>query len=339
MENIKALLTKYLQQIIGKTKEVRDDKNALIFLVFLFLSACFWVLNALQKDNYTTEVSYPIKFVNVGEDEIINGSARRELNLKIKGGGFKILNYLTRHKVSAKGVDISGLRRISLDGVTGAYINSNDYFKLIEDELVVGIELVSITPDTLFIPLLKKQSKILPVKVVADYSFAQQCQLSGPIAVQPDSVTVSGAAQVLDSIEYIQTRPLKFEKLADTIVRNVALEKSDNLELSAKRVVVTLPVEPFTEANVMVPIKALNLPDSLQLKTFPSEVNISYHLGLSRPLYLARDFNVSIDFSSIDLKQPPRRLKVRVSDYPGNAQNMSYQPLFVEYLLERKTEE
>ncbi|WP_439185208.1 CdaR family protein [Carboxylicivirga taeanensis] len=338
MDYLSALAKRYIQLIKNKTKELREDKNALIFLVFLFFSACFWVLNALQKDNYSTDVTYPVKFVNVGEDEIIYGSAKRELQLKIKGGGFKILNFLTRHQFSAKGIDVSQLNRVTVNGITGAYVNSKDYFQLIERELVMGIELVTITPDTLFIPLIKRHSKKIPVKVDAKLSFAQQCQLSGPVVVEPDSVIVSGAGSIIDSLDFISTKPLTFEKLADTIVRNVSLEKAENIEMQAKRVVVTFPVEPFTEANIMVPIKAVNLPDSLELRTFPSEVNVSYNLGLSRPLYKVSEFNVLIDFSEMDFNRLPRRLKVKVNDHPDNIQNMTYQPVFVEYLLERKAE-
>lgn len=339
MENIKALIQKYIQVILGKTKEVREGGNAFIFLVFLFLSGCFWVLNALQKDNYTTEVSFPIKFSNVDANEIVNGSLKRDLILKIKGGGFKILPYHLKQQFAAKSIDISNLNRVTINGVEGAYLNSKDYYQLIEGKLAVGVELVSITPDTLFIPLTERVTKSLPVKVNASISFEQQCQLSGAISVVPDSIMVAGAQDVLDTMSFVSTRSITFENLSDTIVRNVLLEKPDDVELTTKRVVVTLPVEPFTEASINVPIVANNLPDSLILKAFPAEVSISYHLGLSRPLYENDDFNAVVDFNNIDLNSLPRRLKVKINDHPGQIHNMIYQPLFVEYLLERKESE
>jgi len=336
MDNIKAQLKKYLQLIIGKTKEVREDGNALIFLVFLFLSACFWVLNALQKDDYTTEVNFPVRFVNVSDNELVKGSLKRDLVLKIKGGGFKILPYHLRQQFSPSSIDVSQLQRVSINGIEGAYINARDHYKLIEGKLAVGLELVSISPDTLFIPIIEKKSKKLPVKVVAQLDFDQQCQLSGDIMVNPDSVVVTGAESVLDSLEYVSTKAMVFEKLKDTIVRNIVLEKSSNVELAHKRVNVTIPVEPFTEANVNVPIKAINLPDSLVLKAFPSDVKVAYHLGLSRPLFKSSDFNAIIDFSLIDINDLPRRLKVKINTFPQEINSMSYHPVFIEYLLERK---
>ncbi|WP_430816815.1 YbbR-like domain-containing protein [Carboxylicivirga sp. RSCT41] len=336
MDKVKKLLDKYLQRIKGKTREVRDDGNALIFLVFLFLAACFWVLNALRKDNYTTEVNFPVKYTNVGSNEIVKGSLKRDLTLKIRGGGFKILPYHLRQRFSAEAIDISRLRRVNIDGVKGAYINSGEYYSLIEGKLAVGLELVDISPDTLFIPLIEKKSKKVPVKVDANVSFEQQCQLSGDIKVEPDSVLISGSDEILQEVSFVSTKSMFFEKLSDTIVRNIALEKNESFDIAVKRVVVTVPVEPFTEANVLVPVRAINLPDSLVLKSFPPEVVISYHIGLSRPLFSIDDFKANVDFSNIDLNKLPSRLKVKVNTSPDDINNMAYQPVFVEYLLERK---
>lgn len=336
MNNIKAQLKKYINLILGKTKEAREDGNALIFLVFLFLSACFWVLNALQKDDYTTEVSFPVKFVNVSDNEIVKGSTKRELNLKIRGGGFKIFRYHLRQQFSVKPVDLSQLDRTTVNGVEGANLNTNEYYKLIEGKLAVGLELVSITPDTLFIPLIEKKTKRVPVKVDAKLSFAQQCQLSGPIVVKPDSVLISGAEETIDTLQYISTKPLVYEELGDTIVRNVVLNEMNGVTLENKRVNITFPIEPFTEANINVPITAINLPDSLELKAFPPQVSVSYNIGLSKPLYNVENFMATIDFSGIDMQQLPRRLKVRVDKSPKGINNMAYQPVFIEYLLERR---
>ena len=336
MDNVKLLLKKYFHLITGKTKEIREDGNALIFLVFLFLSMCFWILNALQKDNYTTEVKYPVRFSNSGNTELVNGKLKRELTLKIKGGGFAILKYRLNNQFLAESIDLSNLQRVSINGKRGAILSTKDYYKHIENKLVNGMELVGITPDTLFIPLMKKVFKRLPVHVDATVSFERQCQYSGAIGVMPDSITVSGPESVLDTLSSISTPELVCEELDDTLVRNVVLADYDLLEFETNRVVVTIPVEPFTEAFAMVPVRALNLPDSLVLKSFPSEVKVSYHIGLSRKLFSPTDFSMIVDFESIDIQNPPSRLKVKLNDRPKHIHNMSYSPLFVEYLLEKK---
>ncbi len=336
MKSIKALVTKYNHFIKDKAREIREGGNALIFLVFLFLSTCFWILNALQKDDYTTEVSYPVRFINDDDQELVNGSLKRDLEIRIRGGGFKILPYHLRQQFSAQSIEISNLRRVTVDGVQGAYLNTDDYFKFIEGRLAVGIELLNISPDTLFVPLIDKKSKKVPVIISADLTLNQQCQLSGDMSVSPDSVLISGPADKVDTLKSIQTVNLVYEEVADTLVRNVQLEEIEGVAVDQKRVVVTIPVEPFTEARTKVAIDALNLPDSLVLKSFPSDVQVMYHIGLSRPLYEQGDFKATIDFSTIEIDNLPRRLKVRLDEYPDDIHNMTYQPIFVEYLLEKK---
>jgi len=336
MENVKSLLKKYFHLITGKTKEIREDGNALIFLVFLFLSTCFWILMALQKDNYTTEVNYPVRFTNPSESELVNGDLKRDLTLKIKGGGFAILKYHLKDPFLSEYVDLSDLKRVELDSMSGAILNSKDYYKVIENKLANGMELIGVSPDTLFVPLMKKKVRKLPIVVEANVSFEQQCHYSGAITVQPDSILVSGPKSVMDTMSYISTAVLEYDKLADTLVRNVVLAEYKMLEIETKRVVVTIPVEPFTEAHVLVPVKAINLPDSLVLKSFPSEVKVSYHIGLSRKLFNSTEFSVNVDFESIDIENPPSRLKVKLNKTPHQINNMSYSPLFVEYLLEKK---
>lgn len=336
MDNVKTLLKKYFHLIIGKTKEVREDGNALIFLVFLVLATCFWILNALQKDNYITEVRYPVSFINDSKSELVTGAIERNLELKIRGGGFKVLPYHLKQQFESEPIELSNLRRVTIDGVTGAYLNSVEYFKLIEDQLAIGIELVSVSPDTLFIPLMEKISKRVPVIVDAQVSFDQQCQFSGDITVQPDSIIVSGPQNIIDTISFVRTKPQNYEEVADTLVRNIQLVSSDLVDLEQNRVVITIPVEPFTEAFSLVSVKAVNLPDSLVFKSFPPEIEVSYHIGLSRPLYRSSQFNATVDFSTVDLNNLPTRLKLWMSDFPKDIHNMNYSPLFVEYLLEKK---
>ncbi|MBS2100039.1 YbbR-like domain-containing protein [Carboxylicivirga linearis] len=337
MDKMKALYSRYLTYLKARIKELREDRNALIFLFFLFLSTCFWILNALSKDNYTTELKYPIRYTNSNKDELITGDVRRDLTLKVRGGGFSILNYHLNEKFLTQTIDLTGLPRVKLKGSEGVIISTKEYQNRIEGKLATGMSLVDISPDTLFVPLVDNLYKKLPVVLDAKIDFAQQCQLAGRITIQPDSITVSGPSNILDTLTAIQTKGQLFSELKDTLKRNVGLKEVDWLTYSSKRVVINIPVEPFTEASVQVPIHAEGLPDSLQLKAFPSEVNVSYRLGLSKASYKPSDFSFALDFSVVDLNNLPHRVKVKLKRKPSQIGQMSYTPLFVEFLLEKNS--
>ncbi len=337
MDKIQALVGRYIKYIQARIKELREDKNALIFLFFLFLSTIFWILNALSKDNYTSDLQYPIRISNDNKNELIIGDVRRDLTLKVRGGGFSILNYHLNEKFLTQTIDLTGLPRVKVQDVDGVIISTKEYQSRIEGKLATGMSLVDISPDTLFIPLVEKVSKKIPVKLNASIEFVKQCQLSGKIKMQPDSVIVSGPSNIVDTLSSIYTKPQVFAELKDTLVRNIGLREEKWLEYSTKRVVINIPVEPFTEASVQVPLMAEGLPDSLLLKTFPSEVRVAYRLGLSKALFNPSDFLFTLDFTDVDLSNLPQRMKVKLKSRPENIGQMNYSPLFVEFLLEKNT--
>ena len=337
MDNIKALFARYLNYIVERTKKLREDRNALIFLFFLFLSTCFWILNALSKDNYTTELHYPIRFSNDNKDELIKGDLRRDLTLKVRGGGFTILNYHLNEKFLTQNIDLTGLPRVKFNDADGVIISTNEYMSRIEGKLATGMSLLEISPDTLFVPLVEKISKKVAVALDAKIEFVKQCQLSGEISLKPDSVVVSGPRNILDTLNKVYTRPQVFTQLKDTLKRNIGLQEQAWLDFESKRIVLTIPVEPYTEAAIEVPIYAEGLPDSLILKTFPSDVRVSYRLGLSKALYKYSDFTFTVDFTNVDLANLPPRLKVKLKKHPENIGIIDYSPLFVEFLLEKNS--
>src|SRR5690554_3856254 len=73
-----------------KLKQILSKRDAYVFLVFLLISTAFWFLNAL-RDDYVTDFSYPVRFVNVPQNEIIVDGMSQKVDLKIKASGFTIL--------------------------------------------------------------------------------------------------------------------------------------------------------------------------------------------------------------------------------------------------------
>ena len=58
-------MNKDLSQIRSylKIAKLKNDKQVIVFMVCLLIATSLWFLNALSKD-YTTIVSYPVKYIN-----------------------------------------------------------------------------------------------------------------------------------------------------------------------------------------------------------------------------------------------------------------------------------
>ncbi len=317
--------------------QLRYNKDVFIFIGFFFLASCFWVLNALRKDNFTNELKYPIRFTNVDDHWILEESNFNELTLTVKADGLDLLRYHFLNKIEVKNIDVSKMKRFTNSSGIGAYAVTKDYMRIIASQLRANsnMELLKISPDTLYLSLIEKNTKKVPVVPQVTVSFNKLCQLSDRLILDPDSVIISGPQSFIDSTHSVLTSVVSFTELKDTLVTTIPLLLSKDVSCSFKKVKLTIPVEHFTESFTMVPVIGHGLADGWLLKTFPSEVKVSYRVGLTRNLYTSSDFNAIIDFSSLDMSNLPPRLKITLNHIPKGVSSVTYSPVFVEYLIEK----
>ncbi|WP_016775931.1 CdaR family protein [Anaerophaga thermohalophila] len=333
-----AVNIKYLK-ILGWIRDwfnrLRQDKNVVVFLVFLVIATGFWFLNALRKE-YTATLSYPVKFVNIPEDKMLPDDFKSRIEVKVRAVGFVILRYQLSNTFLPLTFNVSEMQPLKTEAGEGVYTLTSGEHNKIVGQLSQGMELIDVNPDTLFVPLAEKSSKRVPVRVSADIGFEKQYLQAGPILVQPDSVMISGPKQVIDTVKYIETRELQLEGLADSISTVIPLIIPSQVKASEKRVTAIVPVEPFTELNLRIPLRVYGLPDSLRIKTFPSEIQVSFRVGMSKYGTIDESqFHAVVDASPVLREDRPDRLKVRLDKAPSNVESLSFSPIFVEYLLEK----
>ncbi|WP_152541731.1 CdaR family protein [Saccharicrinis fermentans] len=335
MERLKSNIEKWFVATKETFRSFRQNRDLLAFLLFLILSTGLWFLNALRKE-YTTTITYPVKYEEFPDDFILLGKPQNKLQLKIKSLGYSILPYHLGKILDPEPLDVSSFRRIKNGNKYGAYLSTKDLLNDFSDKLSNGVELMEIYPDTLFVFFEKKEKRKVPVMFDAKLSFEQQFYQSGLISLKPDSVEISGPASLVDSIGFVRTEYTSYVGLKDSLLRNVALEKIHNVELHPNRVVVNIPVEAFTEKSLTVPVDQLNIPDSLTLKSFPGDIHITFTVAASRFNDIkASDFSAVVDFNQSEGMRLPDRLKIKLLEKPEGVKNVTYSPLFVECLFEK----
>ena len=77
MEN--KLLKKYSGYF--KIEKYRQDSRVVIFLICLLIATVLWFLNALGK-NYTTQINYPVKYVNYAQTTVSSERLARPVYVK-----------------------------------------------------------------------------------------------------------------------------------------------------------------------------------------------------------------------------------------------------------------
>jgi len=315
----------------------KGNRDSIIFILFLFLSFIFWYLNSLSE-TAVTDIRYPVRYINIPGDRTLVTELPQKLDLYLKGPGYSILKLKVAGGRRPVVIDISSVNYLRVPGSSNLsyYVVTAGLIPKLAGQLRAECEITGIKPDTLFFSFDRIVSKRIKVKPSLELVTDRQYFIKGEILADPDSVTVTGPANILDTMGYVATRYRKFSGLNEPLKKNIPLLQSDHYSLSDRRVTVTVPVEQFTEAEVVVPVRLLNVPDSIDIKIFPDEVTIRCLVAVTDYTILGDyPFNAVIDLAGTDL-MTSEKLPVEVLSIPEFVTSLSFSPPGVDFLIERK---
>lgn len=321
-------ITKYLQ-----LEKIKNNKQIVAFLVCLLIATVLWFLNALSKD-YTATISYPVKYVNPPSNRFLSNTPPAKFDLKVEAHGFTLLRHKLSLSFSPIVLNLNSITR-NAKSDSGTYtIRTEDLTRRISDQVSKEISIAEIRPEYITLVLDSLITKKVPVKLNVNTAFKPQFYLEEPISAIPDSVNITGPATVLDTISSLNTESKTFEQLDAPIEKSIALLHPEKTSLSPEKVTVKIPVERFTEKELKLPIEVRNKPESVNIKLFPSEVNVSILVGLNEFENInSSDFKVYVDYDTIT-KSHPEELDVKIDTKPSFIQMLRISPATVEYLIE-----
>jgi len=123
---------------------------------------------------------------------------------------------------------------------------------------------------------------------------------------------------------------------SDTTVRTMPLKHAPGVIFSTDEVEMTVIAQQYTEKSLEVPIKGVNFPDYLSLKSFPSKAVVIVWVKMSEyDKVTASDFQVVVDYNDI-AGSDASKVRVRIYSQPANVRNVRLQTRTVDYLMETK---
>ena len=178
----------------------------------------------------------------------------------------------------------------------------------------------------------------LPVRLQGTVSAGRQYYISDTICT-PDSVLVYAPKGVLDTINVAYTQPVKFEDISDTLKRQIALLGQKGVKFSPSSVEMVFPVDIYTEKTVEVPLQGVNFPGGKVLRVFPSKVNVTFQVGLSRFRQIsADDFRIYVSYEEL-LKLGSDKYTVKLKSLPKGVNQIRITPEQVDFLIEQVSSE
>ena len=305
------------------------NREFLIFLFFLVLSAVYWFMSVLN-DTMEREITIPVQMVNIPRNAIMLNSETAELRVMVRDKGYTIAAYKYGDRAAS----------IKLPFATHAVnnekcvVSSSDLQKLVSTQLYASTKVVSIKPQTLEFPFNYGLNKRVPVKLAGKVRPAESYYLAR-VKFNPESVYVYASSKTLDSIQYVSTNKLNINNFTDTIQRKVALQKMKKVKTVPAEVTMTLYPDIMIEAVANVPVKAINVPEGCVLRTFPPQVKVHYVVGAKQYNTIdVSNFTVVADYSSTAGGEQ-KKCQLRLIKSPRSARNPYLSTTQVDYLIEQ----
>ncbi len=330
-KNIEDNIKKFLDK-----KNLKADRRLMVFLFFVALATLFWFLNQLEEE-YVTEISLPVRYTNFPSEKILANELPDHFELRVRGYGYKLLEYKISNKFLPYTIDVNSLTlRMHAQSSYAKFFSLTSLLSQdIEDQISSELDIVSIRPDTLFFEFADRIFKKVPVVSNLIAEPAEQYMIRGKIQFLPDSITVSGADPIIDTIDQVYTETIELSELSDDYQDEIQLEKISSVKFTENEVKVNINIEKFTEGSQIVPLNVINVPDTLVVRTFPKDVTVTYHVVLSDyEKVVPQLFEAVVDYN--ESANQENKLNISILNSPDYIRSLRFNPKKVEYIIERK---
>ena len=317
------------------TKQMKDfllsekSREFFIFLFFFLVASGFWLLQTLNND-YEAEFSVPVRLRKVPDNVVLTSEPTSKLRISVKDKGTVLLNYMLGKSFYPVTIDFTEY----LNDESQVRIPASRFAAEVVSQMKASTQLLSIEPDTLEYIYSTGASKRVPVRLAGSVRAGRQYFFPDTL-FQPDSVMVYAPEPMLDTIDAAYTQYVTLEDVTDTVHRQLLLQASRGVKLVPSSIQMTLPVDIYTEKTVEVPLQGIGFPAGLALRTFPSKVQITFQVGVSRFRDVtADDFHLYVSYEELR-RTGADKYTVRLRDIPEGVSHVRVNPEQVDFLIEQ----
>ena len=318
--------------MIKKIKNILKKRKVKVFLVFLLCSSMIWFINNLSE-SYVNYATFDLEYINAPDSLLLADISKANVNVKLKAVGFQFLGFNLKNKKIL--IDLSTVEK---EG-SNFYIPHTVFRKQIESQLPGSMSLLEMDKDTLSFNFYSTETKKVKVKPRLRINLAQNYLLDGDLKIEPDSITITGPKNEIDSINDVSTLKQNLTDLTSDFSRTVEVYKSPELKntvFSTGTVLVSGAVARFSEKILEIPIKIINEPKGMQVKIFPDKVSVVCKAKIDELKQLqSSDFQVTADYGTVE-NGNLKMLELVLAKKPKNIHSARLNEKNVEFILTKK---
>lgn len=265
-ERFLAFWDKFLKRVDQEGDANYSREKIVVFIVAIVLALCLWLLVNLSRA-YVLNVNLPIELGNIPGNQALAEDLPDFATVSVQGEGWKLLNLYNNPPPIF--VDVN-------NGEINLYDQVQQQMNAIPD-----IDVQKVQPQTLSLDLEDEISRRVPVEPRIAVNFGQQFGFLDQPDISPDSITITGAASIVNNINHWETDTVTFNNVRTNISTKVELETPQRLlTLSADAIQYSANVAEYTEGDAKVFIRTRNLPEGQNITYSPAFVTVRYSIPI-----------------------------------------------------------
>ena len=272
-------------------------KNVKRFSLFIIIAFVFLIFSKLSND-YKQTIQLQVKLVNCPDEIILHKDSILAIEAYVEAKGFLYVPFLFKSS-----------HTLVLDAKTDVISRENSFafdvqrhLFLIEGQLGTSYKVISILPDTIFLPYSIRASKLVPINLKSNINYALGYDLKGDFRFNVDSVKVVGPEVQINKVKSLETKNLSLIDVKSNINERIEIDTTgfQNIEIFPKHVTVSGEITRFTEGTLEVPVRITNKPSDVAINYFPKAVKLMYYVDLDNySAVKASDFTIECNYADL----------------------------------------
>lgn len=280
-------------------KKIKNNRSIFVLLVSFVVVLAIWFLKQVQNGYVISAQIMPV-YVNTPPGYTSGELSSRAVAVTVDMDGFNMLSYML------------GKRRVEIDVnkvVEQAhgrhYWIPSKYPSMLSQAILPSDKLKTISSDTIFLNMGDEVIKKVPVELSEiKTEYRSGYGTFEKIRIIPSQVKIIGTPDEVSAIDAVLLPPLSYRGLSTPVEDTVALPLPAGMRhvrMEPEKVVVAFSVKPYTEGEMTLGVRAVNVPRGYRVKFFPSKVKVRYRVSVDDyPRLSESDFSVTADMSHTD---------------------------------------
>lgn len=318
-----------------KYKDIKDflfsliNKEFLIFLFFVAFSTAFWFLSTLNEF-FDREIDIPVKLTEIPENIIITEPLPDTIHVTIHDKGYNLLDVA----LSANIQPLHLVFRLYAGSHSKGNISPSEIQKILRPRFSETATIVSIKADHWDFYFNHGKKKKVPIILDSSISTKSNYYVARNV-LTPDSAIVYAGDDALDTINAVYTKHLQLDNIRESGKYDVGLAHIRGAKIMPEKTEVNVITDQLTEMTLSIPIRTINVPENVMLKTFPARADVRVAIGVRQTNTIKPEmFTVIVDYNDVPASAT-EKIPVKIITQPKGVVKATLKHNAVDYLIEK----